>query len=264
MASDCPCSAENRSRRVLMVRRLHPAVTMQSLLQTFGAFGSITGCKVFTHKSGRSAGCASLEFASHSTACSAYKELQGAQLNGKAVHLQWFDPALASPSNSRPMPGQLADMAGSSPGADVLNHNSSYMVGRSSCSNGFVGARHQPATPRSKAPPAPPHVAASTFGVLASSPHHSACAGAANGAAAQQQQTAALLAGGGRQMPPYAQQQQQRKPPQPPYNQQQQQQRAAAQAGVSATGQRAKPAAAILCGGACASLSPHGTGRERL
>jgi hypothetical protein len=29
-----------------MVRRLHPAVTMQSLLQTFGAFGSITGCKV--------------------------------------------------------------------------------------------------------------------------------------------------------------------------------------------------------------------------
>ncbi|WIA40524.1 hypothetical protein OEZ86_013872 [Tetradesmus obliquus] len=52
MASGCPCSAEDRSRRVLMVRRLHPAVSMQSLLQTFGAFGSITGCKVFTHKSG--------------------------------------------------------------------------------------------------------------------------------------------------------------------------------------------------------------------
>jgi hypothetical protein len=29
-----------------MVRRLHPAVTMQMLLQTFGAFGSVTGCKV--------------------------------------------------------------------------------------------------------------------------------------------------------------------------------------------------------------------------
>ncbi|WIA20234.1 hypothetical protein OEZ85_006074 [Tetradesmus obliquus] len=55
MASGCPCSAEDRSRRVLMVRRLHPAVSMQSLLQTFGAFGSITGCKVFTHKSGRTA-----------------------------------------------------------------------------------------------------------------------------------------------------------------------------------------------------------------
>lgn len=44
----CCYSAEDRSRRVLMVRRLHPAVSMQSLLQTFGAFGSITGCKVRT------------------------------------------------------------------------------------------------------------------------------------------------------------------------------------------------------------------------
>lgn len=32
-----------------MVRRLHPAVTMQMLLQTFGAFGSVTGCKVSKH-----------------------------------------------------------------------------------------------------------------------------------------------------------------------------------------------------------------------
>uniref|UniRef100_A0A383W072 RRM domain-containing protein n=1 Tax=Tetradesmus obliquus TaxID=3088 RepID=A0A383W072_TETOB len=215
MASGCPCSAEDRSRRVLMVRRLHPAVSMQSLLQTFGAFGSITGCKVFTHKSGRSAGCASLEFANHSTACNAYRELQGAQLNGKAIHLQWFDPTITSPSPSRP--GQLAEITGCSPGADTANNNS-YMASRSSCSNGFAAAGQQPATPHRKMPPVSPHMAASPFGLLASSPHHNAYAGAA---AQQQQQSAAvaaaaLLAGGGMQVP--------RRPPQPPYHQQQQQQ----------------------------------------
>lgn len=39
-------SAEGRMKRVLIVKKLHPAVTMQSLLTTFGAYGAITGCKV--------------------------------------------------------------------------------------------------------------------------------------------------------------------------------------------------------------------------
>jgi hypothetical protein len=29
-----------------MVRRLHPSVSMQALLQSFGCFGAVTGCKV--------------------------------------------------------------------------------------------------------------------------------------------------------------------------------------------------------------------------
>jgi hypothetical protein len=35
-----------RSRRVLMVRRLHPSVNMQELLTRFSSCGTITGCKV--------------------------------------------------------------------------------------------------------------------------------------------------------------------------------------------------------------------------
>jgi hypothetical protein len=107
-----------------MVRRLHPSVNMQELLTRFSSCGTITGCKVgpdprpanvrqregvghsilnpvhvllqvFTHKSGRSAGCASVEFASHAQACTALSTMHGTVLCGKAIHVEWFDATAA-------------------------------------------------------------------------------------------------------------------------------------------------------------------------
>lgn len=51
--------------------------------------------QVFTHKSGRSAGCASVEFANHQTACMAMQTMQHAVIHGKAIQLQWFNPTMS-------------------------------------------------------------------------------------------------------------------------------------------------------------------------
>lgn len=96
MSQQCSCGPEERQKRVLMVRRLHPSVTMPVLLQTFGIYGAVTGCKVFTHKSGRSAGCASIEFSTHAAACAALRSLNNTVLHGKAVQLAWYNPEYTS------------------------------------------------------------------------------------------------------------------------------------------------------------------------
>lgn len=121
-----------------------------------------------------------MEFASHQGACTAYNELQGTQLHGKNICLQWFDHKMTTASPIR-LPGQHLD--GNSPMTD-----SSKYAGRNS---------FQPTTPGLSAAAL---TAQSPFSMLASSPHspfaHSGAAvAAAAAAAAHQQQMAALFAG---------------------------------------------------------------------
>jgi hypothetical protein len=52
--------------------------------------------QVFTHKNGRSAGCATIEFKQHSEACQALIHMRTSTLHGKDIEIQWFNPHLAA------------------------------------------------------------------------------------------------------------------------------------------------------------------------
>jgi hypothetical protein len=52
--------------------------------------------QVFTHKNGRSAGCATIEFKQHSEACQALLHMRTSTLHGKDIEIQWFNPHLAA------------------------------------------------------------------------------------------------------------------------------------------------------------------------
>jgi hypothetical protein len=83
--------------------------------------------QVFTHKNGRSAGCATIEFKQHVEACQALLHMRTSTLHGKDIEIQWFNPHLAADPayKAKASAGEHHHSLGASPriGAGYNNFN---------------------------------------------------------------------------------------------------------------------------------------------